>query len=142
VGVNFFRGRIVGYETSSTCIIDTQAMEIVATLQERTQSMQVADVPAVGSEAYVIVDPRSITLYHTPPESSARNVFYGEVLYVLRPDVLPGSNDGHVRVSIKLEHDMPPLTAEITEASAARMELSEGRMVYAAFKATEASAYT
>jgi molybdopterin-binding protein len=38
----------------------------------------------------------------------------------------------------------PPtmLTAEITEASAGRMQLSEGKSVYATFKATEARAYT
>jgi molybdopterin-binding protein len=37
---------------------------------------------------------------------------------------------------------MPPLTAEITDASALRMELHEGQIVYASFKATEASVYT
>jgi molybdate transport system ATP-binding protein len=37
---------------------------------------------------------------------------------------------------------MPSLTAEITEASAQRMDLRAGKTVYASFKATEASAYT
>jgi molybdate transport system ATP-binding protein len=63
---------------------------------------------------------------------------------MLRLGTFPGettSNDGRVRVSIQLDDNMPPLTAEITETSANRMQLSEGKMVYATFKATEAWAY-
>jgi molybdate transport system ATP-binding protein len=41
-----------------------------------------------------------------------------------------------------LNDDVPPLTAEITGASARRMELYEGKTIYASFKATEARAYT
>ena len=52
------------------------------------------------------------------------------------------SHDGRVRVSILLDTTMPPLTAEITEASAMRMELQEGKTIYATFKATEARAYS
>jgi len=101
-------------------------------------------VPAIGEEAYVIVEPRSITLYQAPPESSARNVFRGEIVQVLRLGVslrTDGENE-HVRISILLDEDLPPLTAEITEASVLRMELHEGKTVYASFKATEASVYT
>jgi molybdate transport system ATP-binding protein len=50
--------------------------------------------------------------------------------------------DGRVRVSIMLDAATAPLMAEITEASAGRMELSEGKSIYATFKATEARAYT
>src|SRR6266567_3012562 len=55
-----------------------------------------------------------------------------------------GERDGRVRVSILLDGsaDSTPLTAEITEASANRMDLHEGKTLYAAFKATEARAYT
>ncbi|HCJ36291.1 MAG TPA: hypothetical protein DHV65_18595, partial [Ktedonobacter sp.] len=63
----------------------------------------------------------------------------------LRLDTPTGSGarwDGRVRVSILLATSTTPLTAEITEASAARMELSEGKTIYASFKATEARAYT
>jgi len=35
-----------------------------------------------------------------------------------------------------------PLIAEVTESSTVRMELQEGKLVYATFKATEARAYT
>ena len=51
-------------------------------------------------------------------------------------------NDGRVRVSMSVDDSLPPLTAEITEASAKRMELNEGKIIYATFKATEARAYT
>ena len=77
---------------------------------------------------------------------------YGEIMQLLRlgtPAATKGNgDDGRVRVSILL--DAPPdstfpptmLTAEITEASAGRMQLSKGKSVYATFKATEARAYT
>jgi molybdate transport system ATP-binding protein len=47
-----------------------------------------------------------------------------------------------VRVSILLNNATAPLTAEVTEASVARMGLREGQTISASFKATEASAYT
>ena len=145
IGVNFFRGRIVRQETNAVYAIElqngAQSVEVVAALKEHTPSER---VPAIGEEAYVIVEPRSITLYQAPPESSARNVFRGEIVQVLRLGVslrTDGENE-HVRISILLDEDLPPLTAEITEASALRMELHEGKTVYASFKATEASVYT
>ncbi|MBV9615383.1 MAG: ABC transporter ATP-binding protein [Ktedonobacteraceae bacterium] len=145
IGVNFFRGRIVRQETNAVYAIElqngAQSVEVVAALKEHTPSER---VPAIGEEAYVIVEPRSITLYQAPPESSARNVFRGEIVQVLRLGVslrTDGENE-HVRISILLDEDLPPLTAEITEASVLRMELHEGKTVYASFKATEASVYT
>lgn len=151
VGVNFLRGRLVRYETNAMCVIQLQngrqAVEITAALKERGESgrdRQVGQIPAVGEEAYVIVEPRSVTLYQTPPDSSARNVFCGKIVQLLRLGAFPGEiegNDGRMRVSIQLDDNMPPLTAEITETSAARMQLSEGKMVYATFKATAAWAY-
>jgi molybdate transport system ATP-binding protein len=151
VGVNFFRGRLVRYETITMCVIQLQngrqSVEVTATLKERGEVSRdgyVGQVPTVGEDAYVIVEPRSVTLYSTPPDSSARNVFYGNIVQMLRLGTFPGeatSNDGRVRVSIQLDDNMPPLTAEITETSANRMQLNEGKMVYATFKATEAWAY-
>ncbi len=154
VGTNFFHGRVAGCETNKICTIqldnnDGKPVEISAALEERTQADQ---VPGAGEEAYVVVDPRSITLYQTAPDSSARNVFRGEIVQLLRLGTSTGSvgneDDGRVRVSIMLDtptnsaSSPPMLTAEITEASAERMELSEGKFIYAAFKATEARAYT
>ncbi|HLG65112.1 MAG TPA: ABC transporter ATP-binding protein [Ktedonosporobacter sp.] len=142
VGVNFFRGHITRYEANSLCIVqlddDKLSVEVVAALRERGQSN---GTPSSGDEAFVVVDPRSITLYLAPPESSARNVFYGEIVHIL-PSRAAANGDSSVRVSIMLNDATPPLTAEITEASANRLDLQEGKMVYATFKATEASAYT
>lgn len=146
VGMNFFRGRIVRCESDTICTIlvnghDRQKIEIRAVLEEHTGTNK---VPVVGEEAFVVVDPRSITLHQTLPDSSARNVFQGEIIQLLRLGAYTGhggEHDGRVRVSILLDASTPPLTAEITEASAARMELREGKTIYATFKATEARAY-
>ena len=147
VGVNLFRGHIARYEANTMCVVqldcDLQPVEVVATLKEREQA---DEIPALGNDAFVIVEPRSVTLYLTPPDSSARNVFRGEIVHLLPARTLGGStDDGSIRVSIVLDQagsSAPPLTAEITEASAARMDLREGKTVYATFKATEASVYT
>lgn len=147
VGLNFFRGRVVACETGSLCTIQLQSngepgIKVSAALEEHTQTDR---VPGAGDEAYVLVDPRSITLYQTLPDSSARNIFQGEIVQLLHlgANFSNGSeHDGRVRVSILIDDSAPPLTAEITEASATRMGLGEGKWVYATFKATEARAYT
>lgn len=147
VGMNFFRGRVVRCETSALCTIQLQrngepGIEVSAAWEEQTQAIK---MPGAGDEAYVLVDPRSITLYQTLPDSSARNVFHGKIvqlLYLGASTSNRNEHDGRVRVSIHIDDSAPPLTAEITGASAARMELNEGKSIYAAFKATEARAYT
>ncbi len=146
VGMNFFRGNIIRQESGALYAIQLQngarAVEVVAALRERGSAEK---APEIGAEAYIIVDPRSITLYPAPPDSSARNVFSGEIAQILRLGVAPGSvdgQDGRVRISIMLNKDTAPLTAEVTEASVARMKLREGETIYASFKATEASIYT
>ena len=164
VGTNFFRGRVVRCETNSICTIrlddnHERSIEISATLDRaeapminRVPTRPYADkAPGAGEEAFVVVDPRSITLYQTAPDSSARNIFRGEIVQLLHLGASgnPGNmDDGRVRVSMQLDTatnlslPAPLLTAEITAASAARMELLEGKTVYATFKATEARAYT
>ena len=141
VGTNFFCGRIIGYETNTMCIIQLPytslhngAVEIVATLREHSMT---ESVPSIGDEAYVVIDPHSITLHRTPPEGSARNIFCGKIIHIL-------PENGRVRVGIQMNNasSTAPLIAEITQTSAARMELHDGQIVYATFKATEASAYT
>jgi molybdate transport system ATP-binding protein len=163
VGTNFFRGRVVRCETNSICTIrlddnHERSIEISATLDRaeapminRVPTRPYADkAPGAGEEAFVVVDPRSITLYQTAPDSSARNIFRGEIVQLLHLGASgnPGNmDDGRVRVSMQLDTatnlslPAPLLTAEITAASAARMELLEGKTVYATFKATEARAY-
>ncbi len=145
VGMNYFRGQVVRCEANAICTIQLhngkERVEVMATLEEQGQ---VSNAPKIGEDAYLIVDPRSITLYQAPPDSSARNVFHGEIVQLL-PLGTSTSNgdthDGRVRVSILVDATAPPLTAEITEASATRMGLTEGKTIYATFKATEAKAY-
>jgi molybdate transport system ATP-binding protein len=147
VGMNFFRGRVVQCETSALCTIQLQrngepGIEVSAAMEEQ---LQINQKPGTGDEVYVLVDPRSITLYQSLPDSSARNIFHGKIVQLLHLGAGTGNGsefDGRVRVSIHIDDSAPPLTAEITEASAARMALSEGKDIYAAFKATEARAYT
>ncbi len=146
IGVNFFHGRIVRYESPTVCVLQMQSVpqttEILATLHEQGGD---ALKPQNGEEAYVIVEPRSITLYQAQPDSSARNTFRGEVTQILRVGSASLSNkvnEGVLRVSLLIDATLPPLTAEITEASSARLNLHEGSIVYATFKATEARVYT
>ena len=138
VGVNFFRGTIVSYEGEQTCTVQVQdatpPLQVVATLRE-------LQLPVVGEEAFVVVDPRAVTLYLAPPESSARNLIYGEITQVLRSRGT--GEEGHVLVSLSpVAETTHTITAEITEASFTRLNLHEGMRAYASFKATEASAYT
>ena len=144
VGMNFFRGRVICCEAGAMCTIQLQnngrpGIELSAALEEQTQKL-----PEPGDEAFVLVDPRSITLYQTLPDSSARNVFQGTIVQLLNLGTPFGKNSeqsGRVRVSMSVDDSVPLLTAEVTEASASRMELSEGKIMYATFKATEARAY-
>src|SRR6266487_2808655 len=86
VGLNFFRGRVVACETGRLCTIQLQSnsepgIKVSAALEEHTPADQ---LPAAGEEAFVVVDPRSITLYQTAPDASARNIFHGEIVQLLR----------------------------------------------------------
>jgi len=145
VGMNFFRGRVLSCEASAMCTIQLQnngrpGIEVSAALEEKVQKL-----PETGDEAFVLVDPRSITLYQTLPDSSARNVFQGTIVQLLNlgtPFGKDSEHSGRVRVSMRVDESVPLLTAEVTEASAGRMELNEGKVMFATFKATEARAYT
>jgi molybdate transport system ATP-binding protein len=145
VGMNFFQGRIRAYEAEQTCIIQlsssAQNMEIVATLKEQTGPGEKAEI---GTEACVIVDPRNITLYQSQPEGSARNLFQGQIIQILPISGAAGahSEGSRLRVSLSISGNTTPLTAEISEASAARLNLQEGQQIFAAFKASEASVYS
>ncbi|WP_376795358.1 ABC transporter ATP-binding protein [Thermogemmatispora sp.] len=141
VGLNFLRGRLVTREAGSLCTLAINGAHHpwqVSAILDEGESAEAG--PA--DEACVVVDPRSITLYRTPPEGSARNLFAGEIVQILPLSAGQGpAHDGRVRVSIAIDPSLPPLTAEITEESLQRLELHEGSHVYAGFKATEARAY-
>jgi len=147
VGVNFFHGHITGLEANPICIIQVDSedphglpLQVIATLKELEQNAEPG--ATIGAKAFVVVDPRSITLHQAPPESSARNMFRGTIMHILQQGNIAGDQDDHTRVSIILNSNTAPLTAEITAASAIRMQLHEGDVIYASFKATEALAYT
>jgi len=146
VGTNFFHGRLIHYDTSMLCTIEcalpqSKPLIVQATFAEQEHPYNELEGE---EEAYVVVDPRSITLSHSSPEGSARNIFRGEITHVLQLDSSYENRsfaDGRVRVSILLDASPLPLTAELTSVSAAQMDLREGQKIYAAFKATEARAY-
>jgi molybdate transport system ATP-binding protein len=148
VGTNFFRGSLLRMESQSICVVGVQedgkeGIEIKAALEREASAEQ---APHEGEEAFVVVDPRSITLSLSPPEGSASNMLRGEIIQVVRLERATGGTtplrDGRVRISLVPQAAALPLIAEVTEASTVRMELQEGKLVYATFKATEARAYT
>lgn len=149
VGTNFFHGLLTHYDTSMLCTIKCAPHQghpllVQATFAAQEHPDHELNELKVGQEAYVVVDPRSITLSHAIPEGSARNIFHGEITHVLQLDSVHEHSalaDGRVRVSILLDASPLPLTAEITSTSAAQMNLMEGQHIYAAFKATEARVY-
>lgn len=140
IGVNFFRGQVISIETSSITVRlqnGQHIIEIVATLKDAAEHH-----PVVGEEAYVVINPRTITLHTQSPTSSARNLFQGEIVQMIPLGTSFGeSNEDRIRTSIALDGTSSLLTAEISIASVHRLELQEGRRVYATFKATEAHAY-
>lgn len=138
VGLNFLRGRVVRSEADSLCTIALgagQSVEVEATLED---SQRPAGGPQIGEEASVVVDPRSITLYRSPPDGSARNLLRGNILQVIP---VGSGAQGHMRVSLLVDALPLPLTAEVTSASVAHLGLQEGTSIYATFKAVEARAY-
>ena len=148
VGTNFFRGRLVRLESQAICTIRVrddgkEGIEIKAVLERQAF---LDGTPSEGTEAYVVVDPRSITLSLSEPSGSASNVLQGEIIQVLRLEGASGGieppHDGRVRISILPQTTTLPLIAEVTEASTTRLGLREGKLVYATFKATAARAYT
>jgi len=49
--------------------------------------------------------------------------------------------EGLMRVSMLIDPSLHPLTADITVSSSTQMDLSEGKEIYASFKATETRVY-
>jgi len=114
-------------------------LEVIAVTQDATTTL------APGQEVPVVVDPRSITLHQSRPESSARNAFRGEVLQNVPVSAAFSETEkkmeGLMRVSMLIDPSLPPLTADITVSSSTHMDLSPGKEIYASFKASETRAY-
>lgn len=122
MGLNLFHGRVASRDSSGLVEIDTGK-----------GSVRVVDAGG-ADEAFVVVDPREITLHTERPEGTAQNVFMGSIVQLI-PEPPLGE-----RIRAVLE-TRPPLVAEITARAVGTLGLREGQTVYAAFKATAARAY-
>ena len=123
VGTNLFIGRAAGPAVAPGATIRTP--EGVLAIEESSGPGTV----------YLTVSPREITLYPSPPDGSAQNVFAGAVL-----EVIPEPPGGE-RVRVVLDTH-PTLVAEVTREAVATLSLSQGVRVYAAFKATGVHLYS
>jgi molybdate transport system ATP-binding protein len=95
----------------------------------------VVGAEAVEGEVFATVSPREITLYRERPEASAQNLFSGPIV-----ELVPEPPGGErVRVALGTT---PPLVAEVTREAVAALELREGLVVYAGFKATGVRTYS
>jgi molybdate transport system ATP-binding protein len=112
VGVNLLTGTAVG----DRVVLDGGGELVVAST---------ASGPVVA-----VVHPHAVTLFASPPNGSARNVWRGTV-----ESVEPVGDRVRVRIA-----GVVPLTAEITPASLAELGLAPGADVWAAVKATEVTA--
>ncbi|HEY2824658.1 MAG TPA: ABC transporter ATP-binding protein [Gemmatimonadales bacterium] len=122
VGVNLFRGTVVARSHG------------VAQVRTDRAVLEVADPGAGDGDVFVVVNPREVTLYTTAPSSSARNNFKGPIVELAAQ---PPDGD-RVRVVLGTE---PPLVAEVVQSTVASLGLTEGREVFAGFKATGVTTY-
>ena len=119
VGVNLFTGALESLEDGA------------ATLRTAVGTITVAPdhVPAPGSTAFATLRPADVSLHLERPEGSARNVFEGTV-----DEVAIDADRARVRLDTE-----PPLIAEVTVGSIARLGLAPGTHAWASFKAVEVS---
>jgi len=82
-------------------------------------------------EVFAVVHPRAVALHRHEPEGTPRNVLPGTVEHL---DV----EGDRVRVIVA---GAVPVTAEVTPAAVAELELTAGAAVWASIKATEVSVY-
>jgi molybdate transport system ATP-binding protein len=85
----------------------------------------------VHEEVFAVVHPRAVALHRHEPEGTPRNVWAGTV------DHLDVEGD-RVRVIVA---GPVPVTAEVTPAAVADLQLTAGATVWASVKATEVSVY-
>jgi molybdate transport system ATP-binding protein len=122
MGVNLFQGRVSSRDATGLVEIQTPNGTV------HTISEEISD------ETFVTVDPREITLHTFQPSGTAQNVFIGPIL-----EMVPEPPQGE-RVRVVLG-TAPPLVAEITAHSVQTLDLCEGKIVFASFKATAAKCY-
>jgi molybdate transport system ATP-binding protein len=113
VGVNLYRGAADG---------------------ERIRLRGEGELVAAGharGDVFAVVHPRAVALHRHEPEGTPRNVLPGTVEHL---DV----EGDRVRVIVA---GAVPVTAEVTPAAVAELELTAGATVWASIKATEVSVY-
>ncbi len=115
VGVNLLHGRATGERTVR---LDSGA------------ELTVAD-PLPGPEVAVAIRPQAIALHAHQPDGSPRNTWTATV------DDLEADRD---RVRVTLGHRVP-VTAEITPAALAELDLAAGAPVWASVKAVDLTVY-
>ena len=86
-----------------------------------------AETLPVGLPALALAQPSAVVLHRAMPQGSARTVLSGPVSELR-------ALGGRVRVVVA---STPPVTAEVTVASAAALTLADGGVVWASLKATE-----
>ena len=86
--------------------------------------------PGVGP-VFVAVRPNAVTLHRSRPESSARNVWHGQV-----GELYPAGDRARVRINGAV-----PLIAEVTAAAVAELQLADGGSIWATVKATDVDVY-
>ena len=119
VGVNLFTGELEPLEDGA------------ATLRTAAGTITVAPdgAPGSGATAIATLRPADVSLHLERPEGSARNVFEGTV-----DEVAIEADRARVRLDTQ-----PPLIAEVTAGSIARLGLAPGTHAWASFKAVEVS---
>jgi len=117
-GVNFFEGSLEKWSEDGLRIARVGDVELYC-------------VSELEGPAFLSFFPSDVTLSLAPPHSSARNVFKGTVREIL-----------HFGDRVRLSLDCGfPLAAEVTAPAVEELRLSEGREVFASFKATSVKTY-
>lgn len=117
VGVNFFRGRLLGPEGGAGRLVTQGGGELLVAWPGKS----------AAGEVTAVLRPADVTLSLGPPQGSARNALQGRITSV--------SIDGD-RARVRIA-SRPPLVAEVTTGSLERLGLYEGNDVWASFKAVE-----
>ncbi|MFJ8578360.1 ABC transporter ATP-binding protein [Micromonospora sp. NPDC093277] len=113
VGLNLYRGRADGHTVHLT---DTFSL----TCDDR-----------LDGDAFVVFPPTAVALHLQRPDGSARNTW---------PATITGIQRHGDNLRVQLAGPIPA-AADITPAAAAHLQLTPGRQVWAAVKATETHAY-
>jgi molybdate transport system ATP-binding protein len=117
VGVNAIRGRLERLERGAARLVAEEGELVLPWPEDASQ----------GDEALALLKPSDVTISLEPPSGSARNALEGRITSI----AVEGER-ARVRIASR-----PPLVAEVTPGSVERLDLREGVIVWASFKAVE-----